>query len=467
MLTIKISNQIEIEADKVPALILKKITNDLTLQNPKYQQALKYGYKTHGTPEHIKLYRYADVNKKVIILPRGIGGRLIKHLQNSKIEYRLQDDRLRLQTVEFKSSIQLRGYQEKAVSELVKWRQGGIVAPCGAGKTMIMLEAMVRIGQPTLFIVHTKELLDQIIERACSVVDIKREEIGIIGDGSFTVGERLTVALIQTLSKADLSEINDKFGAIFVDEAHHLAARSFFYPISMFTALYRCWVSATPNRSDGLTEMVFAAGGPIVHTILQSEVPTIIPELRVIETDFMGFSDEYTDLMSDLIKDGERNQLIVDTISQESTGNYSLVLSDRVEHLTILKILLKNALPSMTIEILTGSMKKKERAEVMERVKNKEVDILLATQLAREGLDITHLNRLFLVTPKKAAGAVQQEVGRIMRPSPGKESCIAYDFWDNKTPMLKSQFWKRREIYKKIGMDWQSVASTSLERGWK
>ncbi|MNI82063.1 hypothetical protein D3C73_1387370 [compost metagenome] len=100
-------------------------------------------------------------------------------------------------------------------------------------------------------------------------------------------------------------------------------------------------------------------------------------------------------------------------------------------------------------------MKKKERSDVMERTKNRQVDILLATQLAREGLDIVHLNRLFLATPKRAAGAVQQEVGRVMRPAIGKTEALVFDFWDSKNPILKSQFWKRREVYRKIGMDYQ------------
>ncbi|MBP1934887.1 DEAD/DEAH box helicase [Ammoniphilus resinae] len=447
-----VSNQIELQTGELPALIEKRLISDLTLENPVYIQALKYGHSIHDKPKHLKLYRYEG---DTLVLPRGVGGRLVKYLQDSKVKYQLIDRRLKLQPVEFHSSINLRGYQETAVSKVVQWRQGGICAPCGAGKTMIMLEAMARIGQPTLFIVHTKELLDQIIDRACSVIDLDRDEIGIIGDGSFTIGGRMTVALIQTLSKADLSDITNKFGAIFVDEAHHLAAKSFFYPISMFPALYRIWVSATPERSDGLTKMVYAAGGPIVHTINQNEVPTMIPELRVIETDYDGMDEEYTYLMSDLINDKDRNDLIVQTISSEANGNYSLVLSDRVEHLEILKPMLQRQLPHLTIEFLTGSMKKKERSDVMERVKNKEVDILLATQLAREGLDITHLNRLYLATPKKAGGAVQQEVGRVMRPCEGKTEAIVYDFWDNKSPMLKPQFWKRREIYKKIGMDWQ------------
>lgn len=456
MVTIRMSNQIEIRASELPTNAWKQIKNDLTLANPEYAQAVKFGHNTHGKPASIELFRR---DGEFLVLPRGYGRRLVIHLQADNIAFNFEDHRLILPRVNFNSVIQLRNYQESAVNEFVKWKIGGIVAPCGAGKTMIGLEALARIGQPALWVTHTKELADQVIERACSVFDLIKDEIGFIGDGKFRIGDRLTVALIQTLSKSDIDEFKHRFGALFIDEAHHLAARSFFYPVGQFPAMYRLWVSATPDRADGLTDMVIAAGGQILHTIEQSEVPTIIPKLEVIETDFSCRETEYVDIVSSLIRNETRNELLVETVAAQSDGNYCLVLSDRTEHLDILKALLRKRLPDKTIEVLTGAMKKKDRADVMELVKVKKVDILLATQLAREGLDIVHLNRLFLATPKRAAAAVQQEVGRVMRPAPGKDEAVVYDFWDTKNGILKSQFWKRREVYKKIGMDTQPRGS--------
>lgn len=452
MMTVEITNQIKMRSSDLPEPLIKKIKDSLTLQNPKFLQAIKYNYRTQGIPQAFKLY---NDDYDYITLPRGYGRTLFELLKEHKIRFEITDQRRLLDRVDFGSKIQLRPYQEAAVIEMAGRTQGGVVAPCGAGKTMIGLEVIARIGQPALWITHTRELAAQAIERACQMFDMTRDEIGRIGEGEFSVGDRLTVALIQTLSKADFSELKDRFGTIVVDEAHHLAAHSFFYPVGQFPAKYRLWLSATPERSDGLTEMVFAAGGPILHTIEQSEVPTIIPQLTVIETEYNSFKDDYVRILTDLILNDNRNELIVETIAANCEGNYSLVLSDRTEHLDILMDLLKRRLPDLNIEMLTGSMRKKERTDVMERVKAKEVDILLATQLAREGLDITHLNRLFLATPKRAAAAVQQEVGRVMRPASGKSEAIVFDFWDSRNGILKSQFWKRREVYRKIGMDWQ------------
>ena len=457
LMEIKIANDIKLNIQELQGNnLLQVILSDLTIENPAYIKAVRMDLRSkYNIPETIKLFQF---DNNILILPRGYGRKLLQRFKETSTVYQAEDNRLTLPPVQFNSSIRLRDYQTPAVDALVKNRQGGVVAGCGAGKTQIVLEAIARIRQPALWICHTYELLQQTLERACSVLNMVHDEIGVIANGKVKVGERLTLALIQTLNKADLSQLINKFGLIVIDEAHHLAAKSFFDTIGKFPALYRIWASATPERSDGLSEMVYVCGGPILYTINSQELPTVTPMLKVVETNFTSCysADEYTKLISNLINNNARNELIVKTIATEVQGNYSLVLSDRVEHLEILQEMLRKALPGLVIEVLTGSLNKKTRREMMDRVNNRQIDVLLATQLAREGLDIIHLNRLFLTTPKRAGGAVQQECGRIMRPCPGKSDAIVYDFWDSKSPILKSQFWARREVYRKLGMQQKS-----------
>lgn len=449
---VTISNNIQFPINEISVELKKAIENDLTINNPEYTQALKFGYSLHGKNRYLHLYQ---IDRENLILPRGYGPSLIQHFQNHQIKVQWDDQRLTLPSIEFESKIKLRDYQAPAVEALVRKRQGGVVAGCGAGKTQIMLEAMARIGQRALWVCHSYELLNQTMERALEVFNgLTMDDIGIIAGGKVSIGKKLTFALVQTLSKLDLSSIKNKFGAVFIDEAHHLAAKTFYHPIGEFPARYRLWASATPVREDGLTEMVFVSGGPILHMVNSCELPTITPDLSIVETGFRFHSEDYPKLISNLVKDDSRNDLIVKTIIQDARieGNYCLVLSDRKEHLSKLKELIEQYAQDLKVEILVGTMTKKARADVMERMKSKSINILMATQLAREGLDITYLNRLFLVTPKRAAGAITQEVGRIMRPSPGKIDAMVIDFWDNKSPILKSQFWKRRDAYTKLGM---------------
>lgn len=439
-----VSNQIEFALDELSDIARRSLERELTLKNPAYEEAVKRSRRPYGIPEQIHLYKYKDGK---MILNRGS----IQTLRKYAKDVQILDKRLTLTPVSFDLQIELRPYQKIPVQKLVQATQGGLASPCGSGKTNMALAAIAQIKQPALVLVHTKELADQFRSRAVQVLGLSEDGIGYIGDGKYTVGERLTVGLVQTLSRRDLSDFVERFGCLVIDEAHRMPGKQFFEVVNQFPAKYRIWLSATPDRADGLTPMLTAAGGPIVHQIDQSEVPTLKPSVVIVETAFNSFESEYVRVLDALTKDNKRNRLIVETIMECAKGHYSLILSERVEHLEILYELLSETMPELRIEILTGRMSKKARTDVMQRALNKEIDILLSTMLAREGLDLPHLDRLFLVAPKKAQGALQQEVGRIQRPAVDKTDAVVFDFWDSRCGIIKNQLWARRELYQKLG----------------
>lgn len=447
---ITVSNTIQLEENQLPKSLKERIELDLTFTNPLYQQQLLFSKRRPTAPKHIYAY---EKKSSLLLLPRGYLDQLQLLLDINKVKYKIVDEAVSLSKVHVKPDVKLRDYQEKAINALLKSEQGGLVAPCGAGKTIMMLGLMAKIEQPTLWIVHKLSLANEVIEKACNFYGFTNEEIGFIGNGKFKVGKRLTIGIIQTLSRRDLTEIKDKFGLILVDEAHHLPAETFYKTINQFPAKYRYWCTATPDREDDLTNMLYYGGGPILHTVERHELPTITPDVIVFKTSFNQVIENHTKTVKAMVQDENRNRVIVDTISKEiKTGNFHLVLSQRIDHLEILQEILQDLHPQLTIEVFHSNTK--NGIEVMRRAKNKEIDILLATsQIAQEGLDIPHLNRLYLVTPKKATGTVEQEVGRIMRPSECKKDAIVYDFWDYRCPMVSKQFWNRRKVYHKLNMN--------------
>lgn len=457
MISMEIAADIRLTTDGLSEKVQQNITDDLTMDNPDYKQALKYGKSTWGKSPTITMYEYADGR---LILPRGYGRRLQKQLLDDGVPCKVIDNRLTFPRVSYGDlNVKLRPYQEAAVKALVRRRQGGIVSPCGSGKTIIGLATLARIGQPALWVTHTKELAEQTLESACKVLGMAPDEIGFIGNGQNRPSERLTIALVQTLAKMETSILEGKYGAVFVDEAHHLPAKSFFDVVSLFPAHYRLWASATPTRADGKTPMIYAVAGGVVHTIKQSEVPTIIPRLEVVETEYNGHYTDWQPLMADLIADTTRNTLITNTIAANSHGHYSLVLSERREHLHTLRSMLAKRLPKACIEILTGDMSKRERNDIMDRARARKVDILMAVNIAKEGLDIPHLDRLYIAGALKAEATVQQEVGRVMRPTEGKTDAVVYDFHDAHSPILNAQFKRRRKVYKSLGMQTKEMVT--------
>lgn len=157
---------------------------------------------------------------------------------------------------------------------------------------------------------------------------------------------------------------------------------------------------------------------------------------------------DYVKLPTVLAEDKNRNKLILDLLKQNK-DNYCIILSDR---LTGLQYLHKQLGEGLMIDgSMTSKEAKKQRAESIEKMRNKEEHYLFASfSLAREGLDIKPLNRLFLIAPTKNKITLIQSVGRIERKDEGKETPIVYDFVD-KDIYYQKAFKTRKTIYKKNG----------------
>jgi superfamily II DNA or RNA helicase len=71
--------------------------------------------------------------------------------------------------------------------------------------------------------------------------------------------------------------------------------------------------------------------------------------------------------------------------------------------------------------------------------------------LADEGLDVPTLTAVHMVAPARAAARVEQRVGRIMRPAPGKVQPVIYDYVDNDS-LMQSQWRSRAKVYRMLGV---------------
>ena len=161
----------------------------------------------------------------------------------------------------------------------------------------------------------------------------------------------------------------------------------------------------------------------------------------------------YPKLITYLTEDMTRNALIVSAI-EDNEDKPSLILSDRLEHLAHLMSLLHSDMEEQAVMIsgkMTTKKGKAEREQAMEDMRTGRKKYLFATySLAKEGLDIPCLERLYLTTPQKDYAVVTQSIGRIARVCEGKGDPIAYDFVDNIAYLIKS--YKRRcTIYRKNG----------------
>lgn len=233
--------------------------------------------------------------------------------------------------------------------------------------------------------------------------------------------------------------------------------------LNALAARHKYGLSATVHRSDGMIEATYALLGPIVHDIPKEAVEDKIMRVGIKpEGTGLTISREalntdgtlnYSKLITYLTESVERNALIVSAI-EDNEGRPSLILSDRLDHLFHLKSLLPSDMEEQAV-MISGKMTTKkgraEREQAMEDMRTGRKKYLFATySLAKEGLDIPCLERLYLTTPQKDYAIVTQSIGRIARICEGKADPIAYDFVDNIVYLIKS-YKNRCTIYRKNG----------------
>lgn len=440
--------------DDIPDTLIPQLTAMATFTNPEWASRTKMGRSVDGIPRRIECWS-SDGHR--LVLPRGLWPRIQQRLGMAAVT--MEDHRVILPPVDFTWRGQLRPEQRQAAVKAIQRTDGVIIGPPGCGKTNIALAYTAARRQPTLFIVPTRELAQQTLERAHQLFDLPDSAYGLIGDGSFQIGSHLTVALPQTLVRRDRGSLGPQFGTVVVDEAHHAPASTFLEVIQSFPAKFRLGVTATPNRQDGLGPMMFAVMGDETARLttqdLVREQRLILPQVRQIATHFVyPYTENYTALMATLIADTDRNALIIDHVIGEAQGGHHslLVLSERVAHAETLHRLLQQRAPQVTAAVMTGSTSKTRRTALLEAMRTGALTVLFASKLADEGLDLPNLDRIFLTTGGRSESRVAQQVGRIMRPAPNKATAMVLDFVDWYAPILaaqaKARFWR---VYKPLG----------------
>jgi superfamily II DNA or RNA helicase len=455
-----VDNLIRIFEADLPEELVQAIEADLTLPNPRWEQVQTYSRsrRRNYQPEFVRYYRRS---RGVLLMPRGYIHTLRHRLGG--IDHEVVDRTRLLPHVQFSFKTKLHPYQRSAVDDVLARRFGVLEAPPGAGKTVMALNIIARRMQPALVIVHTKELLYQWRARACEFLGLDEDEVGLIGDAHRRVGERLTVAIINSLYRV-IDEVKPLVGHLVVDECHHTPARTFTDAVSMFDSTFMLGLSATPYRRDKLTKIIYFYLGDRMHRILPTELQAenrIMRATLIVRHTGRAYyfdADEYQYMVSALVGDKRRNELIVDDVAARtfaSENGIALVISDRVAHCQELYKAIRSR--GLSACLLTGSVKADERARIVEDLNSRRAQVLVATaQLIGEGFDLKHLSSIFLATPVKFTGRVKQYIGRILRVSEGKDEAVIYDYLDV-NGMLKNSFASRMSAYTDLGVKLEGI----------
>jgi superfamily II DNA or RNA helicase len=392
-----------------------------------------------------------------VAVPRGFLNELVDFLNEQNIKFEIVDERSKLKPVKFETSHKLFGYQEGAVKEIVTAENGLLVSPPGSGKTIIGIDIIAKLKQPTLILVHKKQIFDQWLERIEGFLNIPKREIGQYVSSKKKMGKKITVAMVQTLSRMeDLKELNANFGLVIIDECHHMPAKMFRGVITKLSPFYLYGLTATPERKNNDGNLISIYLGDVLHKIendfrvdekgLRRDTPKVIISETNLEVPFKVKTDNFQMLSKIIVFDSNRNRQIIEDIKKEASGGKKcLVLTERKEHIEVLSCYLKK---EFEIIELSGDLTEKKRREKIKQIEDGNFQILLATgQLIGEGTDFKNLESLFLVFPFAFQGKLTQYIGRIQRGSEGENKI--YDYRDKKVEYLERFFKKRLKYYEK------------------
>ena len=459
---ITVSNTITVK-DPPPEL-LNYCKRHLVLNNPEYAQKLRMHLWLGNTPQHLYLYEWRG---DAVVLPYGTLRDVLKICAEIGIpESEIRMDFATQERIDYGCKLPLYDYQQTAVDQ-VYWGQYGILqSPAGSGKTQMAIELIARHGKRALFLTHTRDLLTQSKDRAKQYMG--EALLGTITEGKVNIGKGITFATVQTMCNLDLAQYKDMWDVIIVDECHRVAGTptsvsQFSKVLNSLAARHKYGLTATVHRSDGLIKATFALIGDVIHAIPQEAVADKILKVGIcpIPTG-IGVSRKcqnpdgtvnHARLINYLCESPERNELIAECITA-NRDMPSLILSDRLEHLETLMSMLPADMREDAVMVsgkMTTKKGKAEREQAIADMRSGAKMYLFATySLAKEGLDVPCLERLYMATPHKDFAVITQSVGRIARTAKGKADPVVYDFVDA-IPHLANAYKKRCTTYRKNG----------------
>ncbi|HDY7680395.1 TPA: DEAD/DEAH box helicase [Vibrio vulnificus] len=466
-LDIVLANRLYLPISQVPNPLIAQFKKLASFSNPKFFKAQGLRLSTNGISRFICL---AELDSGYLSLPRGCWDEVKSICLELGIALQVTDNRFVGQALADMTFVgSLRSAQSKAIDELMQHDIGVLHAPTAFGKTVTAIGLIQRRGVNTLILVHNRQLVDQWQERLKTFT--QGIDIGVYTGIKKKPTGQVDIATYQSLinrSDNSVHSLVKEYGQIIVDECHHLSAPQYEQVLSEAHAKYVVGISATLERRDGHQPIIFMQAGRVRHTIksdrnnqfaqvldrreLNLEVP-----LHLSSNDPKPhISEIYRWLMLHPI----RNATIVEGIQKEvSNGRVPIVLTERREHANIIAGLLNDL--GITYQILVGSMKKKQQAEVMSKLGSTQV-IVATGRFVGEGFDLPRLDTLILALPVSWKGSLIQYVGRIQRDYKGKEEVKVIDYIDAKIPMLLRMFNKREKGYRALGFSAESIVQEQL-----
>lgn len=463
----------------IPPEVVKKLDKAMSYDHPGYNfmSGGRGGYGNRG--------KFGGWDGKVRLLqksgkfPIGLLGLASDILAESGLKYTIVDNR---PDISYGKSISLlskdfepRNYQKRAIKTAWEKGSGIIKIATGGGKSFVISSIVAKYNIPTVVYVIGIELLHQMKKTIESAYGI---ECGIVGGGECDTSKQVTIMTIwsaasafnkkvkitdndttsdgkkhiNALNKAEVRKKVQEAQLFIFDECQYAASETLqFLHRASVSAKHRFLFSGTPWRDTGDDILIEAVSGPkivdVSATYLIKNDYLVRPKIYFLDVPVMrGVGKTYHDVYKNyIVENDDRNDLIIKSARKlVKDGKKVLILVVRVGHGEVLMESLKD---EFRVKFLDGAKSSKIRMESIEDMKNGDLDILIASKIFDQGVDIPELDALILAGSGKSSGRALQRIGRVIRKSSGKEQAIVVEFFDN-CKYLRDHSEARIKVYK-------------------
>ncbi|MFN8847555.1 MAG: TOTE conflict system archaeo-eukaryotic primase domain-containing protein [Bdellovibrionales bacterium] len=454
--------QLSIKLDRLPSEIIAAFKRTATFANPKFFELERMRFSTWKTPRFIFC---GELQPDHLILPRGSLDTCLEIAKKAGSSVVLSDLKPQFKKLKVSFSGELSSSQKKAVAQICTQEIGVLVAPPGAGKTVMGCNIIAKRKVSTLILVHRMPLLEQWKMQISTFLGIEIKKIGTLGGQKKKQTGEIDIGMLQTLANLeDPEEALAGYGQIIIDECHHIPAVSFEAILKKCSPRYVLGLTATPYRKDGHQAIIHMQCGPVRHEIKHVDGPILNKKVIVRETTFkmpeeLGQQPAIHLVWENLVVDRARLDLVAQDLRNSlMEKRFPLIISERKEHLEMLAQVFKEKLSDLNARAftLTGGLGKKTRAAILNdlnsTLKTETRPYILATgSFIGEGFDMPELDTLIIAMPVSFKGKLIQYAGRLHRVSAEKKDVIIYDYLDSSSALTVSMFRKRLAAYKTMG----------------
>jgi superfamily II DNA or RNA helicase len=251
-----------------------------------------------------------------------------------------------------------------------------------------------------------------------------------------TTDHPIQVASVQTLTRR-LGQLATAPDLIVIDEAHHATANGWQRALNHWPEALRFGVTATPMRLDGrglsaaFDRLVL---GPSVASLMNAG---FLCPARIYAPPVMANLTGLKRRAGDYATDQAAAAMDRPTVTGDAIAHYQRLAAGQrgiafccsIAHAEHVAASFNAAgIPAAT---LLGSTNPLRRDATVGRFAAGQLQVLVTVDVVSEGFDIPAAGCAILLRPTQSLGLYLQQVGRVLRPAPGKAAAIVLDHVGN------------------------------------